>query len=422
MTSTAFDKRSVMRAAAEHMVPGIVQIQRLIGSGAFEAAAEGAEVQLSDGRTLIDFGSYAVMLFGHRPEPVVRAVHEALEVSPASTRMLVNPYSALLAERLTAMLDPGTLSRVVFGLNGADAVETALKLAIAETGHARVLAVEGGFHGKSMGALAVTADAERRQPVSEFLGTVRHLPLREDAVREAVREAPFAALIFEPIQGEGGGRVLPPELLRRWCADARAAGVFVIADEIQVGLRRCGPVSLAIEHELTPDAILLGKALGGGVMPLSAMVCTPALFAPLMRDPFFHTATFGGHPLSCAAGLAALDYLDTIGDQVDQTAGALADGIERIAKANAGAISAARATGLFGVLEFTSPALANMTLLECGRHGLLLSRCLSAPTVLRVLPPATTPPHLMERALEILDAACGSASRRAGSDVVPAAG
>jgi putrescine aminotransferase len=412
MATTRPDQQIVSRSAVEHMVPGIAQLQRMLGRGAYEATAQGAEVRLSDGRTLMDFGSYAVMLFGHRPPSVVAAVQAALADVPASTRMLPNPYSALLADRLVRMLDPDRLSRVMFGLNGADAVEAALKLAIAESGHPRVLAVEGAFHGKSLGALAVTADPERRQPVQGFLGNVRHLPLHEDAVRLAAREAPFAALIFEPIQGEGGGRHLPPELLKRWSADARASGAFVIADEIQVGLRRCGPVSLAVTLGLAPDAILLGKALGGGVMPLSAMICTPQLFGPLVRDPFFHTATFGGHPLSCAAGLAALDLLDESADQIDETGKLLSAGIELIAAAHPGTLRRASATGLFGVLEFTSPALSNLVLLECGRRGLLLSRCLSAPTVLRVLPPAGTPEPLMARAMDILSAACATAARR----------
>jgi putrescine aminotransferase len=411
--TTSPDQQTVTRCTTDHLAPGLAQIQRMIGRGAHEAEALGARVRLSDGRTMIDFGSYAVMLFGHRPPSVVRAVHEALDRMPASTRMLANPYSALLARRLVHMLAPERLSRVVFGLNGADAVEAALKLAMAETGRARILAVEGAFHGKSIGALAATADRERREPVRGFLGSVRHLPLRADAVAAAMREAPAAAFIFEPVQGEGGGRELPARLLRRWCSDAHAAGAFVIADEIQVGLRRCGPISLSLAQGLEPDAVLFGKALGGGVLPLSAVICTEQLFTPLVRDPFFHTATFAGHPLSCAAGLAALELLDEIADQAGQTGRLLADGITSVAANRAGVVREGRTMGLFGVLEFASPVLANLTLLDCGRRGLLVARCLSVPNVLRVLPPVDTPPAVMAQAMEILDAACASAARRA---------
>jgi putrescine aminotransferase len=412
MMTAQSGQRDVMRGATAHMTPGIAQIQRILGRGAYEASALGAEVTLSDGRTLIDFGSYAVTLFGHRPPSVVAAVQDALDNIPAATRLLPNPYSSLLAQRMTGMRAPERLSRVVFGINGADVVEAAMKLAIAQTGHASILAVEGAFHGKSLGALAVTADPERRKPVQNFLGNVRHLPLREDAVNQAAREAPFAALIFEPIQGEGGGRLLPPELLRRWYSDAHAAGAYVISDEIQVGLRRCGPVSLSIELGLVPDALLLGKALGGGVMPLSALLCTPELFGPLQRDPFFHTATFGGHPLCCAAGLAALDLLDEIPAQAGRTSKLLTNAIRTVAAAHPEMILRSSVTGLFGVLDFGSPTAASMVLFECARLGLLLCPCLSAPSVLRVLPPANAPETLIESAEVRLDMACTAAARR----------
>ncbi|MFD0690737.1 aminotransferase class III-fold pyridoxal phosphate-dependent enzyme [Actinomadura fibrosa] len=402
----------VFAAASAHLVAGIAERQRILGSGAYETAAEGAEVRLSSGRTVLDFGSYAVPLFGHRPAPVLDAVRGALDGMPVSTRLLANPHAALLAARLAALLDPGRLSRVSFGLNGADAVETALKLAIARTGRPSVLAVEGGFHGKSMGALAVTHDPLRRGPVQGFLGDARHVPPEPDAVARAAAEAPFAALIVEPVQGEGGGRALPPDLLRRWSADAHAAGALVLADEIQCGLRRCGPVSVAVAEGVRPDAVLLGKALGGGVMPLSAVVGTPELFAPLAADPYFHTATFGGHPASCAAGLAALDLLDGVAERLPAVAAGLARGVADLAAAHPGIVADVRSTGLLGAVEFTGEAVAGLAVLEAGRRGLLAAQSLSRPAVVKLLPPAVTSTAQLERAFAILDASCRSAGRR----------
>jgi putrescine aminotransferase len=275
-----------------------------------------------------------------------------------------------------------------------------------------VLSVQGGFHGKSMGALAATADPARRAPVLGFLGNVRHLPWEPDAVERAAAEAPFAALIFEPVQGEGGGRALPPELLRRWSADAHAAGAFVIADEIQCGLRRCGPVSLSVSQGLEPDAVLLGKPLGGGVMPLSAALCTEELFQPLVEDPFFHTATFSGHPASCAAGLAALDLLDALADSFAPAAAKLADGVAKVAAEYPDLLTEARCVGVFAALEFGTEAQAGLAVLEAGRRGLLLAQCLTAPTVLRLLPPVVTTDEQLASALSILDASCSSVRRR----------
>jgi putrescine aminotransferase len=412
MTVLPDDATVVVGAAVGHLVPGMAERHRVIGAGAVEVAADGAQVHLSDGRTVLDFGSYAVPLFGHRPVAVLDAVRGALDEMPTTTRLLANPYASRLASRLAGLVDPARLSRVWLGLNGADAVEAAIKLAIAATGRASMLAVAGGFHGKSMGALAVTADPERRKPVLGFLGHVRHIPLEHDAVAHAAREAPFAALIVEPVQGEGGGRSLPPDLLRRWSVDAHRAGAFVIADEIQCGLRRCGPVSISVREGMAPDAVLFGKPLGGGVMPLSAAVCSPELFAPLVQDPFFHTSTFSGHPASCAAGLAALDLLDALGDRFARVGTLLAEVVGRIAQRHPEVVTTSRSRGLFGVLEFATATQAALAVLDAGRRGLLLAPCLSAPSVVRLLPPVVVTEHQLLAAEEILDASCRAVSRR----------
>lgn len=394
----------VLADAARHMVPEIAKRHRIIGGGAYEVFADGAVVHLSDGRTVLDFGSYAVTLFGHRPAPVLAMVRAALDQMPATTRLLANPYAARFAQQLATTITPGSLPRVSLGLNGSDAVETAMKLAIARTGRNAILAVDGAFHGKSLGALAATADAARRRPVQGFLGDVRHISWTQEAVAEAARERPFAALIFEPVQGEGGGRAVPEELLRQWTHDAHAAGAYVIADEIQCGLRRCGPVSVAEHQQLGVDAVLLGKALGGGVLPLSAVVCSDDLFQPLIDDPYFHTTTFGGHPASCAAGLAALELLEGLHERFAEASRDLAammtalDGLRPVVRSEA--------IGLFGVLEFATPAAAGMAVLQAGRRGVLMAPCLSAPCVVRLLPPAVTTSGQFADATATLTAVC----------------
>ncbi|MFF4214900.1 aminotransferase class III-fold pyridoxal phosphate-dependent enzyme [Streptomyces nondiastaticus] len=412
MQPLADSATDVWAGAAGHLVPGMADRHRLLGLGAFEAGAEGAEVHLSSGRKVLDFGSYAVPLFGHRPQPVTGAVRDALDTMPVSTRLLANPYAARLAARLAQTVDPGRLNRAWLGLNGSDAVEAALKLALARTGRSTVLAVEGGFHGKTLGALATTFDPERRKAVQGFLGAVRHVPAEPDAVARAAAEEPFAALIVEPVQGEGGGRAFPAELLRRWSEDAHAAGAFVIADEIQCGLRRCGAVSLSVEAGMRPDVVLFGKALGGGVMPLSAALTTDELFAPLVEDPYFHTATFAGHPLSCAAGLAALDLLDASAELFPAAGEALAGAVAAARREHPRVLVETRVQGLFGALEFATEAQAGLALLEASRRGLLLAQCLTAPRVLRMLPPVVTTAEQWEQAASALLAACRAVERK----------
>jgi putrescine aminotransferase len=404
MLRTETAAQPTMEEAARHMVPGLIKRQRIIAGGAYEACGDGAVVQLSNGRSVLDFGSYAVTLLGHRPTPVLDMVHAVLDQMPTTTRLLANPYSVRFAQRLAATIAPDRLPRVCLGMNGSDAVETAMKLAIARTGRNAVLALQGAFHGKSIGALAATADADRRRPVQGFLGDVRHISWTSDAVAEAASERAFAALIFEPVQGEGGGHAIPVELLRRWAADSHAAGAFVIADEIQCGLRRCGPMSVAEYSQLGVDAVLLGKSLGGGVMPLSAVVCSDDLFQPLIDDPFFHTTTFGGHPASCAAGLAALELLTGLDARFAEAGRDLAVMMESFR--SIGSVVRSEAIGLFGVLEFATPAVAATAVLQAGRRGVLMAPCLSAPCVARLLPPVVTTSSQFAEATATLAGVC----------------
>jgi putrescine aminotransferase len=208
--------------------------------------------------------------------------------------------------------------------------------------------------------------------------------------------------------------VLPPDLLRRWCDDAHRHGAFVIADEIQVGLRRCGPLTLSGHHHLPVDGVLLGKPLGGGVLPLSALVCSEALFQPLIEDPWFHTATFGGHPLSCAAGLAALGEIDACGGAVAALEPRLRAGLDGIARDHPGLITRTGTSGVFGVVGAVSEEAAQFLLTEAARRGLLLAPCLTASDTLRLLPPAVVEPSELDGAFARLDEACTAVTKRVG--------
>lgn len=403
----------VLEAVRRHISPGLALGFKFAGRGAVEVEADGALVRLSDGREVIDFGSYAVTLLGHRPRAVVEAVADQLERMPTATRTLANPAVAAFAGDLARRCGE-PLDRVWLGSDGSDAVEAALKLARRRTGRLRVLAVDGAFHGKTLGALALTANPAFRVGLEGLLGHVTHIAATDaDAVARELRAGDVAALVVEPIQGEGGVRPLAPRVLRRWSAAAHAAGAFVISDEIQCGLRRCGPFSLAIELGLEPDAVLFGKALGGGVLPLAAMVATADLHAPLASDPTWHSATFGGHPLSCAAGCAALAQIDAFHGRAREVGAALAVGLQRLALEHAGIVSDVRGAGLLWGLELATPGIAGAALVELAQLGVLVSPCLSAPRTLRLLPPMVTTEDQLDRALDALAAALDAAEELA---------
>lgn len=399
------DPSSVFDLVRRHFSPKLALTGSFAGRGAHEESAEGCRVTLSDGRRALDFGSYAVTLLGHRHPAVVAAVRDQLDLMPTSTRGLTNPTSARAAETLSGYFGD-VLPKVYFGLNGADAVEVAVKLARLATGRPRVLAVRGGFHGKSAGALSLTHHSAYRVGLFGNAADTAHLdPGDPGAFRRALGAGDAAALVLEPVQGENGAFALPLEVLREWCAEARAHGTLVVSDEIQCGLRRCGDRSPALAAGLPVDALLVGKALGGGVVPLSAVVCSPRMYAPLADDPFLHSATFGGHPLSCAALPAALGAVEGLAGHGEVLSAALDTALEGLRRAHPEVVRTVRGRGLLRGLDLCSPRAAGRVVVELAAAGLLVSPCLSRPTTVRLLPPLVSTVRDVEEAAAILDTA-----------------
>ncbi|MBQ1026025.1 aspartate aminotransferase family protein [Micromonospora sp. C95] len=401
----------VFRAVQDHLSPPLALATKLAGRGAVEVAAADVWVSMSDGRRLLDFGSYAVTLLGHRHPAVVAAVCEQLQVMPTATRSMGNPTHATAA---TALVDyfAGAFPRVHFGLNGADAVEVAVKLARVRTGRPRVLAVTGSFHGKSLGALALTHHAAFRAGLPDALPPTTFVPADDpEGVARELHRGDVAAVVFEPIQGENGVRPLDPAVLRRWCDDVHRAGGYAIADEIQTGLHRCGGRSVAREWGLEIDAVLLGKPLGGGVVPVSAMLCTDDLYRPMATDPFLHTATFGGHPLCTAAVPATLAVMASCQPRGDRLAALLSAALSELRDTYPDLVVAVRGKGLLWGLDFANPELAGEIMLSLLQNGLIVSPCLSRPSSLRLLPPLVAEPEHVERAMDLLSRSIRDAGR-----------
>jgi putrescine aminotransferase len=395
------------------MQPGAAMLAKVMGGDAVESRADGAFITLSDGRSVLDFGSYAVTLLGHRHPAVVAAVREQLDRMTISTRVLASPPAAAAANALVGYLGGG-LPRAYFGLNGSDVVEVAVKLARLASRRERVLAVAGAYHGKSMGALALTHHPRFRAGLLPLLPGVTHIPPDDpDAVAREIAAGDVAALIFEPIQGENGVQPLPEDVLASWVGAARGSGVFVIADEIQTGLSRGGAPSLALAAGLDVNAVLVGKPLGGGVMPVSAMVCDDRLYGPLLVDPTIHTSTFAGNPLACAAVPAALAAIEGLTERGRTIAGAMALGLAELHRRHDDLVINVRGKGLLWGLELCAASVTREVLTILAKTGLIVSPCLGRPEVLRLLPPVIASDTEVAAGLELLDNALAAAGRSA---------
>ncbi len=274
----------------------------------------GNELWDADGKAYLDFvAGFGSMNLGHNHPAVVRAVRAALdEQASGFTPSAINPFAANLAEQLIAVAPPG-LEMVFFANSGTEAVEAGLKLARATIHRPGLLSCERSFHGKSLGSLSVTGNGVYQRPFGPLLPECQAVPFGDlPALERALHTRRFAAFIVEPIQGEGGMIVPPAGYLRAAQELCRSTGTLLIVDEVQTGLGRTGTLFAVDEEGVEPDILTLAKSLGGGLVPLGAMLCRRDLWMKAYGSAqtfALHTSTFGGGSLACAAGLAALRVL-----------------------------------------------------------------------------------------------------------------
>ncbi|NIY69732.1 acetylornithine transaminase [Streptomyces malaysiensis] len=371
---------------------------------------EGTKVWDADGKEYLDFvGGIAVNSLGHAHPAVVRAVsHQVATLGHVSNLFVAEPPVAL-AERLLQLF--GRSGRVYFSNSGAEAVEAAFKIG-RRTGRTHMVATTGGFHGRTMGALALTGQPGKQEPFRPLPGDVTHVPYGDVAALRAAVTTDTAFVIVEPIQGENGVVVPPAGYLAAAREITRATGTLLVLDEIQTGIGRTGHW---FEHQaqgVEPDVVTLAKGLGAG-LPIGATIA----FGPAaeLLTPGQHGSTFGGNPVACAAALAVLDTLaaDGILDRVKRAGERLRNGIESLDHA---AVARVRGAGLLLGIVLTE-SLAPQVQKAAQDAGLLVNAV--APDVVRLAPPLVITDEEVETFLRelpaVLDAAYeGDGERRAG--------
>lgn len=335
---------------------------------------------------------------GHRNPVVVSAVQNQLAKQPLHSQELLDPLRAMLAKTLAA-LTPGKLKYSFFCNSGTESVEAALKLAKAyqsPRGKFTFIATSGAFHGKSLGALSATAKSTFRKPLCHCCqGFVMYrLAISKPCARlltSAKTGDDVAAVILEPIQGEGGVILPPPGYLtavRKLCDEF---GALMILDEVQTGMGRTGKM-FACEHEnVQPDILCLAKALGGGVMPIGATIATEEVFSVLFDNPFLHTTTFGGNPLACAAALATINVLleQNLPAQAEQKGDMLLDGFRQLAREYPDLVQEARGKGMLMAIEFVDNEIGYNFASEMFRQRVLVAGTLNNAKTIRIEPPLT---------------------------------
>jgi acetylornithine aminotransferase len=268
---------------------------------------KGILVADADGKSYMDFlGGIATNILGHAHPAIIKAVTKQLSILSHVSNFYAHPNAIALAEKLTAMTgDRG--AKVFFCQSGAEANEAAFKLS-RRTGKVRVVAAQGAFHGRTMGALSLTGQPAKREPFLPLIKGVKHVPYGDiDAMRKAVSKK-TAMVIIEPIMGEAGVIVPPADYLQQLRQLCDKNGSLLVIDAVQTGMGRTGDWFGYEYSGITPDVITLAKGLGGG-LPLGAMIALGK--AAELFQPGDHGSTFGGNPVTTAAGLAAIEFIES---------------------------------------------------------------------------------------------------------------
>ncbi|MEL4164916.1 acetylornithine transaminase [Corynebacterium bovis] len=340
-------------------------------------SGRGARVTDSDGREYIDLlAGIAVNALGHAHPAVVEAVSRQVATLGQVSNVFAHPQVISLAERIKEIVGEDD-ARVFFCNSGAEANEAAFKLARL-TGRPRVIAAENGFHGRTMGSLALTGQPAKRAPFEPLPAGVEFVPYGDIDALRALADDSTAAVILESIQGETGVVPPPPGYLARVRELCDAHGILMIVDEVQAGMGRTGRWFGYQEDGIVPDVVTMAKGLGGG-LPLGACVAMPR--ADLFT-PGGHGTTFGGNPVSCAAGLAVVDTIRREGllDHARRMGELFREGLE-----GHDAVREVRGRGLMLGVVLREPAAPG--LLDPLSRGLILNQ--PAPDVLRIVPPLT---------------------------------
>jgi acetylornithine/succinyldiaminopimelate/putrescine aminotransferase len=348
------------------------------------ARAEGIYLWDTAGKRYIDgISGFSVCNIGHSNPEVIKAVQEQ---AAAYMHVIVygefieSPqvaYASLLAQYL-----PAQLNCVYFTNSGSEATEGAMKLAKRVSNRTKIIACNKAYHGSTQGSLSVMGDEYWRNAFRPLLPDIAHLEYGSDELLAAIDNR-TACVLMETVQAESG--ILSPsrewiQAVRRKCTEQ---GVLLILDEIQAGFGRTGSLWAFEQFEIVPDILLLGKALGGG-MPLGAFISSAAMMNQLTHDPVLgHITTFGGHPVSCAAGKAAFEVLVKGGwmEQTEQKEQLLLKRLQHPA------IVSVNHHGLWASLQFATNETAQSVIHRCVENGLVTDWFLFAPDRLRIAPP-----------------------------------
>lgn len=400
-----------------YVSPGWLKYRKSVSTNAavVEWTDKGAYCTGLYGEEFIDcLGGFGIYTCGHRNDEILDVVKAQLDHQALHSQELLDPLRGYLAKAV-ADITPGDLEYCFFTNGGAEAVEMALKLARIATGGRWYISTVGAFHGKSMGAVSMGGKSTYRVPYTPMVQQVQHVEYgNAEDMRKVIRNLfavgeKVAAVIVEPIQGEAG-IIIPPEgylkEVREICDEY---GVALIFDEIQTGMGRTGTMWRCEAEGVTPDIMTFGKAFGGGIMPITGIICRPKMWTQeLIDNPWLlGSPTFGGNPVCCSAAIATIKYMleNDVPGQCKEKGEYLKAGLEKLWRKYPTVIDEVRGTGLMLAVEFCESEVGYDVAKGMFKRGVMTAGTLVNAKCIRFEPAAVISKEDMDKVIERMDAA-----------------
>ena len=403
---------STVAKYAEYVNPGLAKLLSFAGYGV-EVRAEGCYIYDHTGKQFLDcLGGYGVFSLGHRHPKIIEAAKKALDTMPLSSKVFFSKPYADLAEKL-AQITPGNLQFTFMCNSGTEAVEGALKVAKVFDHRPKVISTVGGFHGKSMGSLSATGRDKIREPFYPLIPEFDFVPFNDVAAMDEAVDDRTAAVIVEPIQGEGGIHVPSADYLPRVKQICEKHKALLILDEVQTAFGRTGKM-FGMDHSgVVPDIVTFAKSLGGGVVPAGAFMGTPEVWdRAFSENPLIHTSTFGGSPLVCLTALATLEVIEDEGlvENSRRVGEKMLKGLKEVQNRFPQLIREARGSGLMIGVEFSMDDVGELCIAQMVKRGVVAAYTLNNPRVMRFEPPLIITEQQADTAVNVFGEAVGETS------------
>ena len=395
----------VIEKYREYVNPGIASILKFSGFAIPEYDACGAIIRDAAGNEYLDcVGGYGAFSLGHRHPKVIAAVKAQMEKECLKSHYFMSVELAELCELMAGAL-PGDIQYSFVCNSGTEAVEGALKAARVRTGRPEFVGAINGFHGKTFGSISVSGRDMYKKGLEPLLPGAKQVPFGDaQAMADAVSDK-TAAVILEVIQGEGGVNIPPDGYLPAVRDICDRNGALLILDEVRTGFGRTGKMFASEHCGVVPDIVTMGKALGGGVMPVGAFSSTREIWDSLFsQSPYFHSSTFGGNPLACAAGIAAIRT--TIEEGMVERSRVMGErmlaALKQVGARFPDVVLDVRGKGMVAGVEFALDDMGALVIAGCGRRGVLAAYSMNNPKVVRFEPPFVIEEGQLDRAVEAL--------------------